>query len=67
MAYRRKFPEQRACARPLVEHGVLRRRAAGVVVMGTGIIAIGFVVGDAFAVTVGVISVAAGGTISNGP
>jgi hypothetical protein len=48
-------------ARPLMEHGVLRRRAVGLIVMGAGIIAMGFVAGDALAMTVGVIGVVAGG------
>jgi hypothetical protein len=67
MAYRRKFPEQRAYERRLAEQrlaedGTLRRRAWGLVVIGVGCLLTGMATGDAFAVTVGVISGAAGGT-----
>jgi hypothetical protein len=67
MAYRRKFPEQRAYERRLAEQrlaedGTLRRRAWGLVVIGVGCLLIGMATGDVFAVTVGVISVTAGGT-----
>jgi hypothetical protein len=61
MANERKFPEQRALERRLTEHGTLRRRAVGLIVIDVGCLLIGIVSRDVFTVTVGLIGVGAGG------
>jgi hypothetical protein len=61
IANERMFAERRAWERPLTEHGVLRRRAVGLIAIGTGFIAIGITNRDVFHVTVGLIGVVASG------
>jgi hypothetical protein len=61
MATERKFREQRAYERRLVEDGTLRRRAWGLVVIGAGCLLMGLVSHDAFTLTVGVFALGAGG------
>jgi hypothetical protein len=61
MANEPMFAQQRAYERRLAEDGTLRRRAVGLIVIGAGFIVMGVVAGDAFAGTIGLVSVAAGG------
>jgi hypothetical protein len=61
MANERKFPEQWAYERRLMEDGTLRRRALALIVIGLAFIVMGGANLDLFAVTVGLIGVAAGG------
>ena len=62
MANERTLAQQRACERRLADHGVLRRRALALIVIGLAFVAMGGANLDLFAVTVGVMGVAAGGT-----
>ena len=61
MANERTFAEQRSYERRLIEYGMLRRRALGLIVIGAGFIVMGVVNSDAFDMTVGLMGVAAGG------
>jgi hypothetical protein len=61
MANEPMFAARKAYERRLTEHGTLRRRAVGLIVIGAGCLLIGAVTGDVFTVTVGLISVGAGG------
>jgi hypothetical protein len=59
MAYRRKFPEQGAYARPLVERAV-RLLAMGLIVLGAGAISIGIWADTASVVIGGTVAVMGG-------
>jgi hypothetical protein len=56
----RIFTEQRTYERRLIVDGTLRRRAVTLFVIGAGFTVVGVVNRDPFAVTVGLIGVAAG-------
>jgi uncharacterized protein YjeT (DUF2065 family) len=60
MAYDPKFAEQRAYERNLTEDSTLRRRAAGLIVVGTGCLLAWMASGDVFTLTVGLIALGAG-------
>jgi hypothetical protein len=61
MANEPMFAERRAYERRQMEDGTLRRRAVGLIVIGVGCLLVGLVSRDVFTVTVGLISVGAGG------
>jgi ATP-dependent protease HslVU (ClpYQ) peptidase subunit len=61
MANEPMFAARRAYERRLTEDGTLRRRAAGLIVIGVGCLLIAMATGDLFTVTVGLISLGAGG------
>jgi hypothetical protein len=61
MANGRTFPGHRAYGQPLAGHGILRRRALALIVIGLAFVFMAGVNLDVFDVTVGCIAVAAGG------
>lgn len=61
MANGRTFPEQRAYGQQLAGHGILRRRALALIVIGLAFIFMAGVNLDLFGATVGCTAVAAGG------
>jgi small neutral amino acid transporter SnatA (MarC family) len=61
MANEPMFAARRAYERRVTEHGTLRRRALALIVIGLAFVVMGGANLDLFDLTVGVISVAAGG------
>jgi hypothetical protein len=61
MANEQIFPEQRPYAQRLAGHGILRRRALALIVIGVAFTFMAGVNLDVFGATVGCIAVAAGG------